>query len=213
MGCFNEFRNVVKTISLITFIMISTAVFSESFENSLITKELMNFDGDIKILKRLSEQGHAQSQYVLGRMYEEGHPAVSENYKKAIYWYTEAVKQGNAVYMGHLGDAYLSGSKDVDRNLEESIKWHRKAATKLHIRSMFVLAQIYSIQREGIKNNILAYKWSLLANHYFFSNPYYNTFVGTYYEEQKGKIKETMTVMQVAEAESIAEKWKKENSR
>ena len=58
-------------------------------------------------------------------MYENG-IGVKQDYDKAIFWYTEAAKQGDTNAQNNLGLMYENGD-GVEKNLEKAIYWYNKA--------------------------------------------------------------------------------------
>ena len=60
---------------------------------------------DISVIKRAAEQGDAEAQNNLASMYDRGE-GVSQDYKKAVYWYTKAAEQGIPNAQSILGGMY-----------------------------------------------------------------------------------------------------------
>ena len=58
---------------------------------SLSRRQQRRMDEVVRLWEGAAEQGDADAQYNLGRMYEDGH-GVDVNYKKAIDWYEKAAK-------------------------------------------------------------------------------------------------------------------------
>ena len=56
--------------------------------------EQNEYDKALPLFKQLAEQGAAEGQYNLGRMYLHGY-GVTKDYQKAIEWFHKAVEQGN----------------------------------------------------------------------------------------------------------------------
>ena len=61
------------------------------------------------MLIRNAEQGNADAQINLGRIYQYG-KGVPQNYKTAVKWYRLAAEQGNADAQTNLGGMYYKGT-------------------------------------------------------------------------------------------------------
>ena len=70
----------------------------------------------VKWFTKSAEQGHAQAQYYLGNIYDNG-SGVLENNKTAVKWYTKAAKQGNADGQKALGISYYNGT-GIPKNIK-----------------------------------------------------------------------------------------------
>ena len=81
------------------------------------------FHGDystaFKLYGKLAEQGNADAQYRLGRMYDEG-IGVSQDYKQAVLWFAKAAEQGDTKAQNCLGLMYTEG----EGVLQDYIKAH-----------------------------------------------------------------------------------------
>jgi len=81
----------------------------------------------LKEFKPLAEQGDAEAQFNLGRMYGEG-KGVIQSYKNAFEWYELAAEQGHVGGQYMLGDFYING-KGVIKNPTRSHMWWNIAAS------------------------------------------------------------------------------------
>lgn len=119
------------------------------------------------------EEGHAQSQYNLGEMYEKGRVAQSftenERWKKAFDWYEQAAEQGHAGAQSKLGFMYYLGN-GVDKDLKKAMELFRKAAEQGVVYAQNNLANMYSKEakrsedeRTAKLNREMAARWLLLA--------------------------------------------------
>ena len=67
----------------------------------------------------LAENGDADAQYNLGKMYRTGE-YVKRNHEKSIFWYTKSAKQGNDSALFELALIYLYGeniAQDIPKAL------------------------------------------------------------------------------------------------
>ena len=74
-----------------------------------------------------ANQGIADHQALLGKMYEEGTVVVKKDYEQALFWYLKAADQGNVLAQTRLGGMYENGY-GVPRNNNKALKWYQKAA-------------------------------------------------------------------------------------
>jgi TPR repeat protein len=63
---------------------------------------------EAKLLRPFAEQGDAQAQCNLGKLYYEG-KGVPQDYREALRWYRKAAKQGNEEAQFNLTGMYASG--------------------------------------------------------------------------------------------------------
>ena len=94
----------------------------------LTTSDSMRFclaDSQLDNIRIKAEQGDANSQYQLGRMYDRGQ-GVAQNYAEAAIWYLKAAEQGYAQAQTNLGILYQNG-RGIAQDYGEALKWYRKA--------------------------------------------------------------------------------------
>ena len=82
--------------------------------------------GDLNEWRPLAEQGHADAQYNLGVMYNNGQ-GVTQDYAEAMRWFRKAAEQGWAEAQYNLGVMYNNG-QGVTQDYVQAAKWYRKAA-------------------------------------------------------------------------------------
>src|SRR5438067_2217534 len=78
--------------------------------------------------KECAENGDAQAQYQLGRMYESG-TVVRENYRQAVKWYLKAAEQNCAAAQYSLGRMYFAG-ESVRQDYRQARQYFRRAAAQ-----------------------------------------------------------------------------------
>lgn len=80
-------------------------------------------------IKRAAENGDAQAQRSLARMYEVGANArVSDD--EALKWFKRAAENGNTEAMSDLGEIYTHGLLGVEQDATAAIKWLTRAVKK-----------------------------------------------------------------------------------
>jgi TPR repeat protein len=110
-----------------------------------------------KWFRKAAEQGLADAQNNLGKMYYNGH-GVPQDYNEAVNWFTKAAIQDYAKAQNNLGLMYYKG-EGVPQDYKEAIKWFIKAAAQGFVKAQFILGLMYS---EGIRvpqNYNEAAKW------------------------------------------------------
>ena len=73
-----------------------------------------------------AEAGDVQVQCDLGKAYAEGE-IVEQDYKKSLYWFNEAVKNGDVMAIGCLGVMYELG-RGVEADINKAIEYYQRAA-------------------------------------------------------------------------------------
>ena len=99
--------------------------------------ELAFTDPQFDTVRTKAEQGDAEAQYQLGKMYDDG-KGVTQNDIEAIKWYRKAADQGLANAQDSLGVMYHTGQGVVQDYAEAAI-WYRKAADKNHAKAQYNL--------------------------------------------------------------------------
>ncbi|HBU59870.1 MAG TPA: hypothetical protein DEB48_08525, partial [Verrucomicrobiales bacterium] len=64
------------------------------------------------------------------------------DYKKAVYWFTKAAKQGNSGAQCNLGLMYENG-EGVEENDKIAVNWFRKAAVQGESMAQFNMGWMY----------------------------------------------------------------------
>jgi hypothetical protein len=82
--------------------------------------------GSLEQIRKQADEGNADSQYKLAKMYEEG-LGVQQDTKEAAKWYLKAAEKGNAQAQYKMGTLYTLG-KGVPKDRLEAAKWFGKAA-------------------------------------------------------------------------------------
>jgi TPR repeat protein len=113
-----------------------------------------------ELLKR-AESGDAQSQFEMGRAYEDG-KGVPQDDEQAVQWFRKSADQGNAHAENALGVMYALG-RGVQRDKEEAVRWYKKAAKQGLSEGIYNVAISY-YNGEGVEGNIdLAGSWMMAA--------------------------------------------------
>ncbi len=111
---------------------------------------------------RAAKNGIADSQYVLGRMYEMGEGVRADPFR-AAEWYALAAAVGNhrdAQFA--LGRLYYRG-RGVPHDTGEAITWYLRAARQGHPAAQYVMGALYAGGGGVNRDDMEAYKWYSLA--------------------------------------------------
>jgi uncharacterized protein len=147
----NVIRDVLRTLKesqgTITPTSTSAKVFRSLQETNpdFSTGLLLNISGLID----KANGGDADSQALLGLLYEEGN-AVLQDMQESANWYRKAAHNGNAVSQVYLGDVHRGRGE-----YEDAVKWYRKAADQGYPGALIPLAQMYGegrgVTRDAVK--------------------------------------------------------------
>lgn len=98
-----------------------------NFERYLNTNQVAQA---IQELNRAADQGHAEAQALMGKVYHDGE-FLPKDYAKSYYYSSRAAAAGNVNGKYQLGHCYYMG-KGVSENKELALKWWKEAADAGH---------------------------------------------------------------------------------
>ncbi|MDA3788903.1 MAG: tetratricopeptide repeat-containing serine protease family protein [Desulfobacula sp.] len=99
------------------------------------------FCGEFEDTLKKAEQGNADAQNNLGKMYHNGHRIGLDN-KQAFYWLKKSADQGHVDGQTHLGFMYYQG-EGVPQDYKQAIYWYKKSAEQGDDSAQFRLGQMY----------------------------------------------------------------------
>ncbi len=142
----------------------------------------------------LAEQGNAEAQFLLGKMYMRGQGVPADN-DQAMKWLKASGSQGNAEAQFFVGSIYLLPHKDIP----EGVKWLRLSAEQGNQDAQLFLGKAYmdgswSIVRDPVQGEMwlrLAAKDNL-----------------PFYEAQLADAEKQMSPQQVEKGKALAAAWK-----
>lgn len=111
----------------------------------------------LKELSPLAQQGQAQAQYRLGKMFNLGQ-GVPASKKEAARWFHLAAEQGLAEAQSALGYLCLIG-EGVSQNSTLALQWTRKAAEQGNATAQFNLSQMHGDSFGIRKDPVESLKW------------------------------------------------------
>ena len=112
-------------------------------------------------MQRLAEEGDAQAQLELARMYDGG-IGVPEDQTEAVRWYRQAAEHGLARAQFNLALKYDNGV-GVPRNQSEAVRWYQRAARQGYANAQFNLAVMYDTGDGVQPDPVQAVRWYLSA--------------------------------------------------
>lgn len=142
--------------------------------------------------RSLAEQGFAEAQFTLGRMYAQGQ-GVTQDYSEAARWFRRAADQGESRAQFSLGAFYDSGL-GVTKDYAEAVRWYRLAAEQGNPRAQNNLGLMYELGNGVVKDYIQAHVWFTLAA----------TQGMTAAVKNRTRLEKKMTLAQILEAQILA---------
>jgi len=104
-----------------------------------------------------AQQGNAQAQQALAKMYSKGE-GVPQDFNEAAKWYKKAAEQGSAESQYYLAGAYEWGL-GVPEDSNKAFKWYKKAAKQGWTPAQWNLGEMYSSGRGVAQDYNEAAKW------------------------------------------------------
>jgi TPR repeat protein len=149
----------------------------------------------VKEFTALAEQGQADAQLILGKMYMLGQ-GVARDSDRATHWYRAAAEQGNVDAQFFLGAMYVI----PQTNVAEGLTWLRRSAEQGMQDAQFLLGMAYmrgskELPRDPVQGDVwlrLAAKQNSLK----------------FYEDQLASEESHMTPDQLAKAKALVAQWK-----
>ena len=190
-------RGVIVVLAL----ALPAHVLAADFQDGWEAYKRGDYKTALKEWRPLAEQGDADAQYYLGRMYDR-RKGVPQDYTEAARWYRLAAEQGDAAAQFSLGVMYEKGS-GIPQDYTEAAKWYRLAAEQGHTYGQATVASMYAKGMGVAQDLVMAHMWLNLAALRFPPG-----------EERKlaarnrDRIEQRMTPAEVAEAQRFARQWR-----
>ncbi len=189
---------MTKRLLPLAFLLIACAILPAALpawagplEDGLAAYKKGEFDAAVALLRPLAEQGNAQAEEKLGRMYQRG---------KGVKWYRLAADQGNPLAQVGLGYMLLDGSSEKP-DVEGAAAMFSKAAAQGDALAMLALGTLYELGRGVTKDWVQAHKWYALAS---VDDGEYEQDLFDRAKRAKEELAKQMTAAQIAEAERLA---------
>jgi len=148
----------MKSITRLTIISaLFAALMSSSviagFEEGIAAYQANNIPLAFKEFSAAAEEGHADSQFNLGLMYEHG-IGVDKDEKEAVVWYRKSAVQGFAFAQYNLAVLYENG-RGAAVDFVQANEWYRKASLQGDPLAIGNLGMLY-LRGQGVKENTIA---------------------------------------------------------
>ena len=137
--------------ALFTSLVNSPAV--AGFEEGIAAYQANNIPLAYKEFRSAAEKGHADSQFNLGLIYEQG-IGVSKDEKEAIVWYRKSAEQENVFAQYNLAVLYENG-RGTEVDFAQANEWYRKASAQGDPLAIGNLGMLY-LRGQGVKENKVA---------------------------------------------------------
>ena len=134
-----------------------------------------------------AQKGDAQSQYGLGRAFDDGGLGVAKDYVEAVKWYRKAAEQNYALAQNKLAGCYYKG-EGVAKDHVEAAKWYRKAAEQNNADAQSNLGACYGLGKGVTEDEVEAVKWFRKAAEQNYANAQFN--LGSCYFFGEGVVKD-----------------------
>jgi TPR repeat protein len=139
-------------LSVIFASVLSRSVLA-GFEEGVAAIEANDMPLAFEEFRASAEQGHIDSRFNLGLMYEQG-IGVGKDERQAIVWYRKAAEQGNSNAQFNLAVLYENGrGSAVD--FEQANQWYRKAAAQGDALAIGNLGMLY-MRGQGVQADKIA---------------------------------------------------------
>jgi len=123
------------------------------FDEGVAAYQSGNVPLAVKEFRASADEGHSDSQFNLGLMYEQG-IGVEKDQKEAVIWYLKAAQQGNSNAQYNLAVLYENG-RGCDVNFQEAHKWYREAVMQGDGLAVGNLGMLY-LRAQGVKEDKIA---------------------------------------------------------
>jgi TPR repeat protein len=148
-------KHTAKTKLLILALLLCFTVFSQSCS-------ILRLSEDVEKAQKAAEKGDAKAQYELGLFYATG-LGVSQDDKKAAFWYLKSAEQGNDKAQNNLGYLYDKG-KGVPQDDRKAAFWYQRSAEQGNDEAQFALGVVYEEGQAGLpQDHQKAYQWLSLS--------------------------------------------------
>lgn len=141
----------------LTHEILNTGLLNHRFRKAQQAAEQEDYDRAALILRLLAEQGHRETQFLLGIAYSSG-LGIKLDRQQAIRWYQQAAEQGHIDAQYNMGVAYATGN-GVVADASKAAGWYRRAALQGSIEAQFNLGLLYANGMGVPKDMSRAARW------------------------------------------------------
>ena len=168
-----NFKNLALSVCLIATMIFTIEINAQANENAnfqagIAAYQANNLPLAYKEFLTAAKDGHADSQYNVALMYEQG-IGVGKDEKEAVVWYGKSASQGNAAAQFNLGVLYENG-RGTAIDYTKANEWYRKASVQGDPLAIGNLGMLY-VRGQGVKENKVAGVALLLVSATMDSSP------------------------------------------
>lgn len=168
-----NFKNLALSVCLIATLVFTIEINAQANENAnfeagIAAYQANNLPLAYKEFLTAAKDGHADSQYNVALMYEQG-IGVGKDEKEAVVWYGKSASQGNAAAQFNLGVLYENG-RGTAIDYTKANEWYRKASVQGDPLAIGNLGMLY-VRGQGVKENKVAGVALLLVSATMDSSP------------------------------------------
>ena len=125
--------------------------------NALNNTENFNFTEAMKWFRKAADQGDAEAQYSIGRLYDYG-LGVQQDFTKAMRWYLLAASQNHAGAQYSIGMLYDNTEGSI-QNFTEAMRWYLLAAAQNHAGAQYSIGMLYEMGLGVLADCFEAMQW------------------------------------------------------
>lgn len=153
-----RFKILALNACLIATMAFTVETFAQAKENTnfqagIAAYQASNLPLAYKEFLTAAKAGHADSQFNVALMYEQG-IGVGKDEKEAVVWYGKSAAHGNAAAQYNLGVLYENG-RGTAVDFSKANEWYRKASVQGDPLAIGNLGMLY-VRGQGVKENKVA---------------------------------------------------------
>jgi uncharacterized protein len=126
---------------------------NKNFQAGISAYQSNNLPLAYKEFLTAAEAGHADSQFNVALMYEQG-IGIAKDEKEAVIWYRKAAEQGHAAAQYNLAVLYENG-RGIEVDFAQANAWYRKASAQGDALAIGNLGMLY-VRGQGVAENKIA---------------------------------------------------------
>mgnify|MGYP002626309735 CR=1 FL=1 len=148
----SRFRKVAVLFVCVFFVACDVFV-ARAEPLDALREYLSQNSNDIEVVRRKAQDGDAEAQFNMGRVYDYGESltGIPNDYAEAFKWYRLAAEQNYHLAQHNLALMYDHG-KGTKQNKSEAVRWWTKAAENGDLLSQYALGYSYMVG-DGVKQN------------------------------------------------------------
>lgn len=163
-----------------------------------------DFTEALRWYRRAADQGNAEAQWRLGRLYSDGKGA-SQDLPEAAKWFRQAALRGHAQAQYKLGNLYRTGT-GVPVDHGQAVRWYQEGANRGEVLAQNNLGLMLKNGYGADQDKVRGYLWLHLAALSYLGaadEERYTNVIGS-----RNQLAAAMTPEEIAEATRLAEAWR-----